>query len=177
MKELLDIINIHNEIVGRAERTSVHKKGLLHRLIIVMVFNPDGKLFVQQRSFSKDVYPGCFEGSLSGHIASGESFRKGALREFHEELGVCIPPKRLKELLKFRLQDENERVFTALYAVKDFAGELKVDEEESVQGSYWSVKKLESELRKGVFSFHPVFREAWNLFRQSGEKSSDFVKL
>ncbi len=175
MKEELDIVDSHDNLVDKADRSIAHKKGLLHRVVHVMVFSPDGELFVQQRSLSKDMYPGYWEGSLSGHVMSGESYKEAAERELHEELGVCITPKHLKEVLEFGLHDENERVLAKLFVVKDFKGEVRIDQEEIKTGEFWSMKKVEAELKKRLF--HPLFKKALAEFKAMKETSREFVKL
>jgi len=176
MKEDVDVVDAHDEIVGKADRSVAHKKGLLHRVIHVMVFDSDGKLFMQQRALSKDMYAGHWEGSLSGHVKSKESFKDAAERELHEELGICVKRGHLKEILEFGLHEENERVLAKLYVVKDFKGEWKLDEEEVKTGDFWSMKKIESEL-KGKKLFHPLFRKAWEELKAMKEPIVEFVKL
>ncbi len=176
MKEVVDVVDAHDEIVGKAERDDVHDKGKLHRLVHVMLFDSDGRLFVQQRALSKDRYPGYWEGSLSGHVISGETAEEAAERELHEELGVCVTLKHLKKIIRFGLHEEDERVLTTLFVVKDFKGELRIDEEEVKTGEFWSMKKLESEL-KGKKLFHPVFKKALEELKAMKEPVVEFVKL
>jgi len=176
MKEEIDVVDAHDEIVGKADRNVAHKKGLLHRVIHVMVFDSDGKLFIQQRALSKDMYPGHWEGSLSGHVKSKESFKDAAERELHEELGICVKRGHLKEILEFGLHEENERVLAKLYVIKDFKGEWKLDEDEVKTGDFWSMKKVEAEL-KGKKLFHPLFKKALMELKAMKEPIVEFVKL
>lgn len=176
MKEEVDVVDAHSNVVGKAQRDDVHKKGLLHRVVQVMLFDADGRLFVQQRSASKDLFPGCLEGSLSGHVLSGESFRDAAERELHEELGVCVSPRHLKEILLFGLHEiEEERVLCNLFAIRDYKGEIKLDSEEVKSGDFWTMKKLASEMKKRPF--HPLFLKALAEFKAMGERTKDFLKL
>jgi len=176
MKEELDIVDAHDDLIGSADRSEVHKKGRLHRVVQVMIFNADGKLFVQQRASSKDMYPNYLEGSLSGHVKSGESYKEAAERELHEELGVCVTPKHLKEVIEFGLKEGNERVLAKLYVLKDFKGDIQIDRDEVKSGSFWTKKKLETEL-KGKKLFHPVFIKALEELRSMKENTIEFVKL
>ncbi len=175
--EEVDIVDAHDNVVGREKREEAHKKGLLHRVVHVMVFDPDGKLFVQQRSLSKDVYPGFWEGSLSGHVMRGESYIDAAERELHEELGVCISRKSLKEVLLFGLHDEKERVFAKLFVVKDFKSDVKLDSDEVKSGGFWKMQKVETELQKGKLFFHPLFKKVLEEFKAMKEKPVEFIKL
>jgi len=176
MKEELDVVDAHDEIVGSADRSEAHSKGLLHRVIQIMLFDPDGKLFVQQRALSKDMYPGHWEGSLSGHVKKGESYKDAAERELHEELGICVKRGTLKEVIEFGLHEENERVLAKLFVVKDFKGDWKLDEEEVKAGEFWQLKKVEAEL-KGKKPFHPLFRKAFADLKAMKEPIVEFVKL
>ncbi|MEM3154873.1 MAG: NUDIX domain-containing protein [Candidatus Woesearchaeota archaeon] len=175
MKEEIDIVDAHDEIVGKADRSEAHKKGLLHRVVHVMVFDPDGRLFLQQRALSKDCYPGFWEGSLSGHVKSGETFKEAAERELHEELGVCAAPKRVKEVIKFGLHEAGERVLAELYALKDFKGEMTLDSEEVKFGEFWTMKKLEAEIKVGKKMFHPLFLKALNEFKAMKETAKEYL--
>lgn len=166
MKEVLDIVDAHDNIVGKAERSEAHKKGLLHRGVQIFVFNPKGEIFVQQRGLKKDRFPGFWEASLSGHVVSGESYHESAERELHEELGICIAPKQLKEIIKFGEHNDEDRMMMTLFVVKDFKGDIMRDEEEVKFGEFIPVKKLEQEMKKKDKFFHPSFLHAWKLYKK-----------
>ena len=175
--EEVDVVDAHDNVVGKEKRDVAHKKKLLHRVVFVMLFDADGNLYVQQRSLKKDLYPGFLEGSLSGHVMSGESFQEAAERELHEELGVCVSPRHLKDIVLFGFHDDEERVLVRLFAVKDFKLGVEPDTEGEVKsGEFWAWKKLESEL-KGKKLFHPLFRKALEEFKAMKEKAVEFVKL
>ncbi len=177
MKEELDIVDAHDEIVGKADRKEAHKKKLLHRNVYVMLFDPDGRLFMQKRAASKEFYANCWEGSLSGHVQSGETYKEAAERELFEELGVCVPPPKIKNIIEFGFHDENERVLITLFAIKDFKGNIQLDDEEVASGDFWTIKKLESEMKKGKVLIHPAFRKAWEELKASKEKLQEFIKI
>ncbi|HLF55140.1 MAG TPA: NUDIX domain-containing protein [Candidatus Nanoarchaeia archaeon] len=166
MKEELDIVDAHDNLVGKADRNSVHKKNLLHRGVQIFIFNSKGEIFVQQRGLKKDRFPGFWEASLSGHVSAGEAYKEAAERELHEELGVCIPPKLFKEFIKFGEHNDEDRMLVTLFVIKDFTGEVMRDEDEVKQGDFWSIKKLEEEIKKGEKFFHPSFLHAWKLYNE-----------
>ena len=174
--EEVDVVDAHDNVVGKAKREEAHRKGLLHRVVFVFLFDPDGKLYVQKRVASKDMYPNCWEGSLSGHVLSGETYKEAAERELHEELGACVSGRHLKEIIKFGNHDGNERVLITLFAVKDFKENMTIDKEEVNSGEFWTIKKLESELKKQS-NFNPGFIKAWEEFKAMKEKAVEFVKL
>jgi len=80
-----------------ADRSEVHRLGLLHRAVHVLVFNSYGQVFLQKRSMKKDRQPGVWDSSASGHVDSGEDYDTTAVREVWEEIGLRLAktPERL----------------------------------------------------------------------------------
>lgn len=96
-EELFDVVNERDEVIGQRPRGEVHRLGLKHRAVHVLLFNRRGELFLQKRSLAKDCFPGTWDSSASGHLAPGESYEACAWREVEEELGwkLAGPPARL----------------------------------------------------------------------------------
>ena len=96
-EEIFDVVDERDEIVGHAPRSEVHRLGLKHRAVHVLIFNSRGELFLQKRSMKKDCFPGAWDSSASGHLNLGEDYDACALREVSEELGVSLSecPRRL----------------------------------------------------------------------------------
>ena len=57
MPEFLDVVDKNNHVIGKEERSIVHKKKLFHRSVCVFILNKENKLLVQTRSSIKDEYP------------------------------------------------------------------------------------------------------------------------
>ena len=57
-EEIFDVVNEHDEVIGRERRSEVHRLGLMHRAVHVLVFNSRGEVFLQKRSMKKDRQPG-----------------------------------------------------------------------------------------------------------------------
>jgi isopentenyldiphosphate isomerase len=99
-EEIFDVVNERDEVVGRQTRREVHRLGLMHRAVHVLVFNSRGQVFLQKRSMTKDRQPGLWDSSASGHLDCGESYDACAVRELREEIGLELsaPPQRLFKL-------------------------------------------------------------------------------
>jgi len=98
-EEFFDVVNEHDEVVGRAPRREVHARDLLHRAIHVLVYNARGEVFLQKRSLTKDTAPGLWDSSTSGHVDAGEDYDASAVRELREEIGLMVaacPARRLR---------------------------------------------------------------------------------
>jgi isopentenyldiphosphate isomerase len=98
--EIFDVVNERDEVIGQAPRAEVHRRGLMHRAVHVLVFNAVGSIFLQKRSMTKDRQPGLWESSASGHVDAGEDYDACAVRELREEIGLHLnaPPARLFKL-------------------------------------------------------------------------------
>jgi len=86
--EWVDLVDRDNQVVGRALRSEVRHKNLLHRGIAVLVRNSQGQVYVHQRTSTKDVFPAMFDMFVGGVVGSGEDYLEAARREAQEELGV-----------------------------------------------------------------------------------------
>ena len=81
-------VDEHNDVLGAVSRQQVRVGKLCHRATYVFVFTNEGKLVVQERTLTKDIYPGYFDPATGGVVAEGESYDQAAYRELSEELGV-----------------------------------------------------------------------------------------
>ncbi len=86
--EFLDIVDLDDEVIGKAEKNRVYKESLMHRIVHVLIFNDDGEMALQLRSSKCSYCPLHWATSVGGHVQSGESYEEAALREYDEELGT-----------------------------------------------------------------------------------------
>jgi len=116
-EEIFDVVNDRDEVIGREARSEVHRLGLKHRAVHVMVFNRRGEVFLQKRSMQKDTFPGAWDSSASGHLNAGEDYDACAVRELHEEIGLISkqPPARI---LRLEAREETGWEFVWVYRVE-----------------------------------------------------------
>jgi isopentenyl-diphosphate delta-isomerase type 1 len=88
--EIFDVVNEHDEVIGQKMRGEVHRLGLKHRAVHVLVYNKRGEVFLQKRSMAKDTFPGAWDSSCSGHLDTGENYDDCAIRELQEEIGLIL---------------------------------------------------------------------------------------
>ncbi len=86
--EIFDVVDENDIPVGTATRAEVHAKNLIHRAVHVFVLNRNGDLYLQKRSRLKDMNPGVWDSSVSGHLDAGEDYLQAAVRELGEEIGI-----------------------------------------------------------------------------------------
>lgn len=111
-EEMLPLVDRQDRVVGLERRGEIHRRGLRHRAAHVLVFDGQGRLYLQLRSASKDTHPGKWTTSASGHVDPGESYEQAAARELKEELGLTGP---LTYLGKLPAQPATDNEFAAVY--------------------------------------------------------------
>ncbi|AZS88209.1 NUDIX domain-containing protein [Streptomyces griseoviridis] len=90
--EILDVVDEHDRVVGRAPRGEVYARGLRHRCVFIQARDADGRVFVHRRTPTKLVFPSLYDMFVGGVVGAGESYASAALREAEEELGVTGLP-------------------------------------------------------------------------------------
>src|SRR5262245_16291517 len=139
-EEIFDVVNERDEVVGRQTRREVHRLGLMHRAVHVLVFNSQGQIFLQKRSISKDRQPGLWDSSASGHVDSGEEYDACAIRELHEELGLHIreTPRRL---FKLAASPETDQEHVWVYQC-EAEGPFELHPEEIERGGWFTQNEV-----------------------------------
>ena len=81
-EEVFDICDKDNVVIGREKRIEVHRKGLLHRAVHVLVYDEDKKkLLLQKRAEKKRINPSKWDLSVGEHLQPGE--KDAAVRSDH----------------------------------------------------------------------------------------------
>jgi isopentenyldiphosphate isomerase len=152
-QEIYDVVDADDHVIGKATRREIHEKGLLHRSVHILVFNPDGKLFLQKRSLVKDESPGYWDTSSAGHVDSGESYFACAHRELKEELGITAS---LEHIMSFAASPEtfweHVRVFKCISDQN-----IKINLHEISEGKFMSLKEIEITLKNKELQMTSTF--------------------
>ena len=155
--ELLDIVDVQGNIIGRATRSEVHgNPTLIHQTVHCLVFNSKGELYLQKRSPHKDLHPGKWDTSVGGHMNLGESPLAAIRRETEEELGIC--PENFKFLYRTLMRNTMEsELITTYLVIHD--GPITPNPDEISEGRFWNAQEIENILGHGLFT--PNFEEEW----------------
>jgi 16S rRNA (adenine1518-N6/adenine1519-N6)-dimethyltransferase len=117
MTEYFDWVDRHDQVIGITSREDAHRLNLYHRAVHLYARGEKGGLILQKRSLSKDVEPGRWTVSCSGHVDRGETFLDAAIRELREELGVSVGRSDLVALLHSDPSPANGYEFVRSYEV------------------------------------------------------------
>ena len=164
-EEHFDLVNERDEVIGQRARAEVHRLGLRHRAVHVLVFNARGQLFLQKRSQQKDCFPGAWDSSAAGHLDAGEDYDACAVRELLEELGLN-QPEPLQRLFKVQACAATGQEFVWVYRTQA-QGPFQLHPEEIERGDWFGVEELEDWLRDQPGDFASGFAEIWRRYRQA----------
>lgn len=101
--EYMDLLDRHGNPSGiTLQRGRPVPPGLYYTFVQVFITNGKRRLLVQKRSKFKRTYPGVWA-VTGGIVSSGEGSREAAHRELLEEVGIDIPPERLRFVKRIRM--------------------------------------------------------------------------
>lgn len=159
--ELFDVVNERNEVIGQKTRGEVHREGLKHRATHVLAFNKAGELFLQKRSRLKDIHPGRWGSSASGHLDAGEDFETAAAREVREELGLDAD---VVKVAQFPPTEANGQEFVQLFRA-EIAGKPRWPASEVEFGQFFPIEVIDAWIAARPDDFSGGFKECFAAIR------------
>lgn len=158
-EEIFDVVDERDEVIGRRTRAEVHRLGLMHRAVHVLVFNKRGEVFLQKRSMSKDRQPGLWDSSASGHLDTGETYDVCALRELQEEIGLK-PAASPRRLFKLAASPETDQEHVWVYQC-EAEGPFELNTEEIESGGWFSPKEVTRWMKERPEEFASALAVIW----------------
>lgn len=148
MEEQFDVVSEDDEVIGRCTRKEAHTRGHIHRSVLFFILDKDHRVFLNQRTESKEFYPGYWSIVFGGHVHAGESYEETVIREAKEEAGIDDQPLFVTSFKKrFDREDkENVRVYAIVTDKK-----LSIDPEEIKQGVFATVEEINNKMKKDNF--------------------------
>jgi isopentenyldiphosphate isomerase len=161
--ELLYEVDELDQPIGPRKRGDIHRLGLRHRAVHILVFNGRGELFLQKRSMAKDISPGHWDTSAAGHVDFGESYDDCAVRELNEELGVTDPAG-LRFLFKLPASAATGHEFVQVYRLAH-DGPLALNPEEIDAGRWFATSEIDAWLAASGEGLTRAFQFIWKTYR------------
>ncbi len=161
--EIFDVVDHQDQVTGTATRGEVHAEKLLHRAVHVFVFNKRGDLLLQKRSTLKDLCPGLWDYSVSGHLDSGENYEAAAVRELDEEMGIAISGTP-EEIARITPREQTGWEHVRLYRTHH-DGALRYPAAEVEAAQWFPVSEIVAWVRGNPADFAPGFLECWKTFK------------
>lgn len=149
LAELLPLVDESGNIIGSATRGECHNGSkLLHPVVHLHVFNPDGMLYLQKRPDWKDIQPGKWDTAVGGHIDFGENVDSALRREAREELGI----ENFNPIFLTSYIFESSRDREFVNAFKTTIEITPNPSDELAGGRFWSREEILNNIGHGVFT-------------------------
>jgi isopentenyl-diphosphate delta-isomerase len=170
--EELIVVDPQDHEIGYRSKAQCHDgDGVLHRAFSLFVFDPRGRVLLQQRSAQKRLWPLYWSNSCCSHPRRGESADDAAHRRLYQELHLRAD---LRFLYKFTYHAVYENLGAEHELCWVYAGttgdEVRANENEVADWRFVTPSALDAELRATPERFTPWFKLEWNRIRK------DFLK-
>ena len=165
--EILNVVDADDRVTGQCRRDEVHRLGLRHRAIHVLIFNHSGQVFLQKRAQHKQENPGLWDSSVAGHVDAGESYNQCCRREISEEVGLLVThtPERLFKLPAGPLTGME---FCWIYRLVTDR-QLQLDYTEIETGDWFIVESVDNWVLGTPGQLAESFRLIWSRYRDRQE--------
>ena len=157
--ELLPLVDAGGNITGKTTRHECHNGSkLLHPVVHLHVFNPQGELFLQHRPKWKCIQPNRWDTAVGGHVDCGETTLQALQRETSEEIGLTSFEPTAVATYVFESPVERELV----HVFKTTTKQALSPSAELDGGRFFSEDEIRQRLGTGFFT--PNFEQEWQRF-------------
>ena len=143
--------------IGVMEKMEAHKQSVLHRAFSVFLFNPQGKMLLQQRALTKYHSAGLWTNTCCSHPRPGETLENAVSRRLIEEMGITTKVfKAFDFIYQAELPDNlNEYEFDHVF-IGNYDDEVRPNHLEVANFVYQSIEEVEANLQS-----HPEKYTVW----------------
>jgi 16S rRNA (adenine1518-N6/adenine1519-N6)-dimethyltransferase len=165
----VQLVDDNDRPIGGGLRKDMHAKGLLHRVVRIMIVDEQNNVLVQKRKLDKRLFPGRWDNSAAGHVDVGEDYEEAIRREVAEELGISDISLREAAYYRSRTNDGDKILnrFTKLYEARMPRSTKMTLQESEVERVDWmtpaAVKRMISDTPEIVTDGLAETAEYWPL--------------
>jgi isopentenyl-diphosphate delta-isomerase len=148
--------------IGVMEKMEAHKQAVLHRAFSVFLFNPQGKMLLQQRALTKYHSAGLWTNSCCSHPRPGETLENAVSRRLIEEMGIATKVSKAFDFIyQAELPDNlNEYEFDHVF-IGTYDADVRPNHLEVANFVYQSIEEVEANLQSHPEKFTVWFKIAF----------------
>lgn len=167
--EQLILVDDQDRELGVLSKGEAHDgDGTLHRAFSVFLFDPQGRLLIQQRAPGKRLWPGYWANSCCSHPRAGEVMAKATQRRTEEELGLKAE---LEFIYKFQYQARyseagSEHELCWVYLGRTRATEISPNPSEISDWKFLTPEEVDTLVADQQAPVAPWFRMEWRALRE-----------
>jgi isopentenyl-diphosphate delta-isomerase len=156
--EILEVLDAKDRPFMLMPRKQALQQKLALKIVLVVIRDQNGKIYIHQRSKKKSTYAQTWAVSAAGYVKAGESFEDAALRELAEELSVISV--KLKLAATARPSPDNDNSQIALFVSNPARLIINADPGEISSGMFVDKDELEALLREMPELISPALKWA-----------------
>jgi isopentenyl-diphosphate delta-isomerase type 1 len=142
--EYFDVIDEHDNVKDTKPGKECVKLGLLHRAVVIFLFDYNGMVYIQKRANNLPFYPGYWSASCTGHVSAGESYLEAARRETKEELGIKPEPIEVGKFISPKWEATHGVEWESIVVFEAVSRDANIVlSDESQEGKYISVEEFQ----------------------------------
>jgi isopentenyldiphosphate isomerase len=162
--EWFPVVDENGKQISAAPRSVCHdgKSRLLHPVVHLDLINDEGKIYLQKRAMTKDLFPGYWDTSVGGHLSPGEGVEDALKRETLEELGL----RDFEYSFKKKYIWESPRERELVYSFTGNTSEIPLPNKDEIEeGRYWTLEEIKDKIGKDFFT--PNFEHEFGILIES----------
>lgn len=170
-QELVPNVDKEDNLLGVVERLEAYEKGLLHRGVHAFIQNEEGKFLIQQRSESKDAWPGLYDLSIAETLKPDETYKNALCRGLREELDLIVSEADFKVVKEKYYEEyfwEHFKIFGIVYLFLVPCSKEQHFLDGEVASVEWLTKEEVSQLVADESKCTPWLIRDWKYFVSSG---------
>lgn len=113
--QLVEILDASRRVVALLPVAEAARQKLRHRVVVVLLFDDNGRLTLRRRAESPGGRPGRWDVAVRGSVLAGEAVHDAATRWLHAELGIHA--ERLRPVLDLPALPENNNEFLHVFSL------------------------------------------------------------
>ena len=166
--EKLILVDEHDRELGTRSKGECHDgDGILHRAFSVFLFDPEGRLLIQQRAADKRLWPLYWANSCCSHPRAGEDMHEATARRTGEELGASAE---LEFIYKFRYHARykdlgSEHELCSVYIGRITESEVRPNPSEIAAWKFLTPTEVDELVADEQAPVAPWFRMEWRELR------------
>ena len=146
--EQVILVDVDDCEIGVMEKMEAHKQAVLHRAFSVFLFNPQGKMLLQQRALTKYHSAGLWTNTCCSHPRPGETLENAVTRRLIEEMGITAKVSKAFDFIyQAELPDNlNEYEFDHVF-IGNYDDEVRPNHLEVANFVYQSIEEVAANLQ------------------------------
>lgn len=170
MDDFITIVDENDQVVGSADRNKAYLKGLWHRIVVILVFNSQGQIYIQKRPTDADTSPNLWDHSAAGHVDKDEEPELAAKRELFEELGIKAYSLQFIAILKTQRKEVNKTFNRFWYIYQcQYDGKMHLQSKEVSSGKFVDVEWLKEDLELNPDKYTDGVKSSFKAYLESSK--------